>query len=63
MSQSPLPRIPVCLPKCLHQQVNMYALAASATAAIMYGLAYPAEAKIIYTPSHVRISANSTIPS
>jgi hypothetical protein len=45
----------------VHHQLSMYAFAASAAGMSMYGLAYPAEAKIVYTPATVRISPNSTI--
>jgi len=49
-SQSP--RTSSKLSDSVHHQLNMYALAASAAGVGMLALAQPAEAKIIYTPSH-----------
>jgi hypothetical protein len=45
--------------KSLHQQLNSYTLAASAAGVGILALAFPAEAKIIYTPAHHVIGANS----
>jgi hypothetical protein len=39
----------------LHQQLNMYALAASAAGVSVLALAQPAEAKIVYTHAHVTL--------
>ena len=40
------------LSESVHQQVNMYALAALAAVVIVLALAHPAEAKIVYTPAN-----------
>jgi hypothetical protein len=40
----------------------MYALAASAAGVGILALVQPAEAKIVYTPAHVKIGINSNIP-
>jgi hypothetical protein len=56
------PRKSTNLSQSVHQQLNMYALAASAAGVGILALAHPSEAKIVYTPAHVRISANQTIP-
>ncbi len=42
----------------VHQELNMYALAASAAGVGMLALAQPAEAKIIYTPAHRHVPLN-----
>jgi hypothetical protein len=44
------------LSKSLQQQLNMYALVASAAGVGVFSLAQPAEARIIYTPKHVDCS-------
>ena len=46
------------LSPCLHQRVNSYALMASAAGMSVLSLAQPADAKIIYTPAHVKIVPN-----
>jgi len=46
------PRKTVELSRSLHQQLNMYALAASAAGVGMLAWAQPVEAKIIYTATH-----------
>jgi hypothetical protein len=46
------------LPETVHQQLNMYALAASAAGVGMLALAQPSEAKIVYTPANVHIGIN-----
>jgi|SRR5579863_3451821 len=43
------------LSQSFHQRLNSYALAASAAGVSLLALAPPAEAKIVYTPAHVRI--------
>jgi hypothetical protein len=50
--RSARPRKTVNLSKSIHQQLNAYALAASATGVSALALTLPAEAKIIYTPTH-----------
>jgi len=54
-SQRP-PRAASSLPDSLHRKLNMYTLAASATAVSALALAKPAEAKIIYTRTHMVIA-------
>src|SRR5579872_4156298 len=49
-------RAKVC--ESLHHQFNMYALAASAAGVGLLALAQPAEAKIVYTPTHHVIGKN-----
>jgi hypothetical protein len=55
-------RTPSNLSESVQQRLNMYALAATAAGVGMLALTRPAEAKIVYTPAHVSISQNSTIP-
>jgi hypothetical protein len=43
------------LPDSIHQQLNMYALAASVAGVGISALAHPAEGKIVYKPAHVVI--------
>jgi hypothetical protein len=43
------------LSESIHQQLNMYAIAAGAAGVGVLALAQPSEAKIIYTPANVRI--------
>jgi hypothetical protein len=50
------------LPNSINHRLNMYAMSATAAGVGMLALTRPAEARIIYTPSHVRIPQNSTIP-
>jgi hypothetical protein len=45
-------RTPATLSDSVHQQLNMYALAASAAGVGVLALAAPAEARIVYTPTH-----------
>jgi hypothetical protein len=49
------------LPASLHQQLNMYALAASAAGVGMLALAQPAEGRIVYTPAHKQIVPDNTV--
>jgi hypothetical protein len=44
-------------PPLLHR-LNLYALAASAACVASLALAEPAEARIVYTPAHIRILVN-----
>ena len=46
----------------IHQQLNMYALAASAAGVSLLALAQPAGAKIVYTPANVKISFGQMVP-
>ena len=57
MKSLPRPaRTPSPLSESLHQQLNLYALAASAAGVGMLALAQRAEAKIIYTRTHMVIA-------
>jgi hypothetical protein len=59
MKRSSRPRKTVSnLPETVHQQLNMYALAAGAAGVGMLALVQSAEAKIIYTPANVHIGIN-----
>ena len=49
-------RRPSELPESLHRQLHSYALAATAAGVGMLALAQPAEAKIIYTKTHLVIA-------
>jgi hypothetical protein len=44
------------LSESLHQRLNMYALAASAAGVSLLALGQPAEAKIVYTRCHVKLT-------
>jgi len=55
MKRPSQPRAAAELSKSLNQQLNMYALAASAAGVGLLSLASPAEGKIIYTPVHVKV--------
>ena len=52
-------RKPSNLPRPIHHQLNMYALAAGAAGVSMLALAQPSQAKIVYTPAHHVIGKNS----
>lgn len=52
MKRSSGPRKTAYLSESVHQQLNMYALAATAAGVGMLALARPVEAKIIYTATH-----------
>jgi hypothetical protein len=58
MKASTLPRKTANLSESIHQQLSMYALAASAAGVGTLCFAKPAEARIVYTPAHVAIKAN-----
>jgi len=49
------------LPKSMHHHLNMYALAASATGIGLMALTQPAEAKIVYTPAHIKITPHHSL--
>jgi hypothetical protein len=55
MNRLSVPRKIVKLSEPIHQQLNMYAIAAGAGVG-MLALARPAEAKVVYTPVHVVLS-------
>ncbi len=50
------------LPECLHRQLSVYAVAAGAAGVSVLSLARPAEAQIVYTPSHEIIGRDGTLP-
>jgi len=56
MKSPSLSRTTADLPESITRQLNMYVLAASAAGVGMLALVQPAEAKIVYTPAHVRIN-------
>jgi hypothetical protein len=59
MKRSVQPRTTSNLPESIHQQLNMYALAASAAGVSLLALAQSVEAKIVYTSAHHVIGKNS----
>jgi hypothetical protein len=59
MRRSPRPRNAARISDSLHQQLNMYALAARAAGVGLLALVQPSEAKIVYTPIHRVIGKNS----
>jgi hypothetical protein len=58
MKRSSLPRKTANLSQSAHHQLTMYALAASAAGVGVLALAQSAEAKIVYTKTHVVIGTN-----
>jgi hypothetical protein len=58
MKHSSRPRATAELPKTLHEQLNMYALAAGAAGVGLLALAQPAQAEIVYTPAHKKLHLN-----
>jgi hypothetical protein len=58
MKRSSRPRKTADLSESVHQQLNMYVLAASAAGVGLLALAQSAEAKIVYTKTHVVIGTN-----
>ncbi len=59
MRRSSAARQTASLSKSVHQQLNKYAIAASAAGVGMLALNGPAEAKIVYTPVHVVLTRGS----
>ena len=57
-----MPRKPANLSRSINRQLNMYALAAASAGVSALALAQPAEAKIVYTPGHVKLTANHPFP-
>jgi hypothetical protein len=47
------------LSESIHQQLSMYALAATATGVGVLAFVQPSEAKIVYTPAHLKIPLNT----
>jgi hypothetical protein len=60
MKSSTRPRTTADLPQSITRQLNMYALAASAAGVGVLALPKPAEAKIVYTPTHQIIGLGDT---
>ncbi len=54
------PRQPETLSEQLGRRLNLYATAASATGVGLLALAQSADAKVVYTPTHVTIAPNTT---
>jgi hypothetical protein len=59
MKRSSGPRETADLSVSIHQQLNIYALAAGAAGAGVLALAQPVEANIVYTPAHRVIGPDS----
>jgi hypothetical protein len=55
MKRTTQPRATVNLSKSVQHQLNMYALAASATGVALLAAAQPVNAKIVYTPAHQQL--------
>ena len=53
-------RTPANLSESIHQQLNMYAIAAGAAGVGLLALAQPVEAKIVYTHAHVTIGLHDS---
>jgi hypothetical protein len=60
MKRSSGPRKTANLSEAVHQQLNAYALAASATGVTLLALSQPSDAKIVYTPVHKIIGKNTS---
>jgi hypothetical protein len=60
MQRSSGPRKTANLSESLHQQLNMYAIAAGAAGVGVLALALPAEARIVYTAAHRDLPLNKT---
>jgi hypothetical protein len=54
-------KAPAKLAESVHQQLNLYAMSATAAGVGMLALAHPAEAKIVYTPAHQTITSGGTL--
>ena len=63
MKRSSGPRKTANLSESIHQQLNMYAVAARAAGVGMLALVPATEAKIVYTASHIPIKVNGGIVS
>jgi hypothetical protein len=62
MRRSSQPRVAAEVSKSVNHQLNMYALAAGAAGVGFLALAQTAEAKIVYTPAHVRLVYDRPLP-
>src|ERR1700721_2980635 len=58
MKRSTGPRKTADLSESIHQQLNTYAISATAAGVGMLAFVQPSEAKIVYTPAHVHIAQN-----
>ena len=56
------PRKPVVLSESAERRLGMYAVAAGAAGVTMLALAVPAEARIVYTPTHVKLVEGTPFP-
>jgi hypothetical protein len=54
-------RTPSTLPQALHENLNTYALAASAAGVALLAGAPPAEAKVVFTPAHIAIGTHQVL--
>jgi len=61
MKRPPQPRKVVDLSASIHQQLNLYGLAATAAGVSTLALAQPAQAKIVYTPANTPIPCVSKV--
>jgi hypothetical protein len=61
MKRSSAPRKTANLSESIHQQLNMYALAAGAAGVSVLALSPPGEAKIVYTPANKYLTPNHSI--
>jgi hypothetical protein len=61
MKRPSRPRTTAELSDSTHQQLNMYAVAASAAGVGLLALAQPSEAKIVYTPANVHIVGKANL--
>jgi hypothetical protein len=57
---SQLSRTPANLSDSVHHQLNLYALAATAAGVGILALTQPAEARIVYTPTHMKLQSGYT---
>jgi len=51
-------RTPIKLSESVHRQLNTYAISAAAAGVSLLALAQTSEAKIVYTPTHVKLTPN-----
>jgi hypothetical protein len=58
MKRPSRPHATIELPTTLHEQLNMYALAAGAAGVGLLALAQPAQTEIVYTPAHKKLHLN-----
>lgn len=63
MTRYSCPRIPITLSESIHQQLNMYAISATAAGVSLLALANPAEGKIVYRHVHIIIGSYELNPA